>query len=239
MARQSGPGVRSPLWVISLFLGLSETIVTVVLLKASGWIQGLLAVFATGFPLVTAIGFFILLWCKPEVLYAPGDYGPETTVAEFTTALTRRARSEIKTAESIIRSTSESLESELTKLGADKPAQEEIIDSITNAIRNNVIHVKIDEIVQGTDEVAELLVDDTTTVQEFLDFVYRAISPFVEPYTYGTSWQLVNLRTGKVVQVADRDRRVRHGDDRPLGEADILPTDQLVAVWLRRRLPRF
>ena len=160
-------------------------------------------------------------------------------MAEFTTALTRRTRSEINTAESIIRSTSESLESELTKLGADKPAQEEIIGSITNAIRNNVVHVKIDEIVQGTDVAAELLVDDTTTVQEFLDFVYRAISPFVEPYTYGTSWQLINLRTGKVVQVADRDRRVRYGDDRPLREADILPTDELVAVLLRRSLPRF
>ncbi|GHG12913.1 MULTISPECIES: hypothetical protein [Amycolatopsis] len=79
---------------------------------------------------------------------------------------------------------------------------------IANAIRNNVVHVKLDEIVRDTDAVAELLVDDTTTVQQ-------------------------------LVQVADRDRRVQHGDDRPLREADIRPTDKLIALPLRRPAPRF
>ncbi|EOD70280.1 hypothetical protein [Amycolatopsis vancoresmycina] len=216
--------------MISLFLGLSETVVTVVLLQASGWVQGLLTVFATGFPILTAIGFFVLLWCKPEVLYAPADFAAGTTVAEYTEAMTRRTRREVQVAESIIRSAANSLKEDLSKLGADTPAQDVIIDNVANAIRNNVVHIEIDNIVPGKNVVAEMLVNETTTVQELLDFTYYSLEDFVDVYTYGISWQLINSRTEEVIEVAEREHRIIHGDLRPLKDAEILPTDRLVAA---------
>src|SRR5215217_8040488 len=67
----------NPLWIIFLFFSFTELVLGVVVFYTSGGIQIALTVFVIGFPLLVAIGFFTLLWSRPEHLYAPKDYGSD------------------------------------------------------------------------------------------------------------------------------------------------------------------
>ncbi|MEU9240174.1 hypothetical protein [Streptomyces sp. NPDC048385] len=51
----------NPLWIISLFLGLSETTVGIAAALSNGWVQGALAVFAVTFPVLVSGAFFSIL----------------------------------------------------------------------------------------------------------------------------------------------------------------------------------
>jgi hypothetical protein len=65
----------TPLGIISIFLALAETALTVALLQTTGGIQIALAVFVLVFPLLTAAAFFWILWSRAWVFYAPSEYG--------------------------------------------------------------------------------------------------------------------------------------------------------------------
>jgi hypothetical protein len=64
----------APLWIISLFISLTETVVTVTIFETIGGIQLALTIFAIIFPVLIALGFFSLLWFKPYVFYPPGEF---------------------------------------------------------------------------------------------------------------------------------------------------------------------
>ncbi|GII67227.1 hypothetical protein Skr01_73120 [Sphaerisporangium krabiense] len=88
-SRSAGPPSRqpNPLWIISLFLGTAEVTMGVAASRASGWAQGLFAVFSIAFPVGVAAAFFAILWKKPYVLYAPRDFGGRANVGEFVAAM--------------------------------------------------------------------------------------------------------------------------------------------------------
>lgn len=85
------PRVLNPLWIIALFLGLSETTVGIAAALSSGWVQGLLAVFAVAFPVLVSAVFFFILWQRPEVLYAPGDFPEHVSINTYVDGMRRRA----------------------------------------------------------------------------------------------------------------------------------------------------
>jgi hypothetical protein len=64
----------TPLWVISLFLSLTETTLGIAATKTSGTVQLALIVFVMAFPLLVAIAFFTVLWARPYVFYPPSEY---------------------------------------------------------------------------------------------------------------------------------------------------------------------
>jgi len=80
------PSQLTPLWVISLFLSLTEMTLGVVATKTLGSVQIALTCFVIGFPILVAIAFFSVLWCKPYAFYPPSAYG-QTKIKDFVDAL--------------------------------------------------------------------------------------------------------------------------------------------------------
>lgn len=69
--------VRNPLTVISIFAGLAEVSATVALPQLSADIQGQFIWFVMLFPALLVFLFFVTLWTKHHVLYAPSDFADE------------------------------------------------------------------------------------------------------------------------------------------------------------------
>jgi hypothetical protein len=65
----------TPLWIISLFLTLTETVLGVAVIRTEGGVQIALTAFVVAFPLLVAAAFFTILWTRPWVFYAPTEYG--------------------------------------------------------------------------------------------------------------------------------------------------------------------
>lgn len=78
----------TPLWIISLFISLTETVVGVAILQTTGGIQVTLVVFAISFPVLIAFGFFALLWFKPYTFYPPGEF-TDVDVEKYVGAFTQ------------------------------------------------------------------------------------------------------------------------------------------------------
>ena len=64
----------TPLWVISLFLSLTEVVAGVAVTQATETIQVVLFWFVIIFPVLVAVMFFVLLWCRPWTFYPPSEY---------------------------------------------------------------------------------------------------------------------------------------------------------------------
>jgi hypothetical protein len=224
MQESSPPHVFSPLWVISLFLGLSEITVTIAITQADGWVQGMLAIFAVAFPTLVAVVFFLILWHNNKVLYAPREFADGTTVKEFADAMARRTRREVGIVESAIRASSESLAVQLTELGADKATRDELIENVVTAARRTTVLVELDRITEPGDTLS-IPVDETTTVQDLLDTVYFSISDKVDPYTYGSRWMLINTESGQTLDaigpIAKLDARMYRRWSVPLADVGI------------------
>ena len=77
----------TPLWVISLFLSLTEVVIGLALTKADGNVQAVLTAFAIAFPIMVATAFFAILWNRPYVLYPPTEFGDNTDVGSFVGAM--------------------------------------------------------------------------------------------------------------------------------------------------------
>jgi hypothetical protein len=88
-SRKSG---MTPLWVISLFVTLTETILGVGVIQTSDGIQVSLTVFVLVFPVLVASAFFGILWLKPYVLYSPYEFGTAAEAATFIEAISRDAK---------------------------------------------------------------------------------------------------------------------------------------------------
>jgi len=64
-----------PLVIIGSFLGLTETVLGIGVLKVQGNIQVARAVFVMAFPVLVLIAFIAILWNRAHVLYPPSEYG--------------------------------------------------------------------------------------------------------------------------------------------------------------------
>jgi hypothetical protein len=73
-AKTKEPKSLSPLWINSIFVGLTETIAGLALTKATGSAELILIVFIVVFPTGVATAFFIVLWAKAQVFYPPGAF---------------------------------------------------------------------------------------------------------------------------------------------------------------------
>src|SRR5262245_693350 len=81
----------TPLWVISLFVTLTETAMVIAATQTTGNLQLAFAYFSMGFAVLVFICFMLILWSKPEVLHPPESFGHGgTTPAEYVKALTIR-----------------------------------------------------------------------------------------------------------------------------------------------------
>ena len=68
------PVKMTPLWVISLFLSLTEVISGIAATQTTGNLQAVLVWFVIIFPFLVACMFFVLLWFRPWTFYPPSEY---------------------------------------------------------------------------------------------------------------------------------------------------------------------
>lgn len=101
----------TPLWVISLFLSLAETVLGVGVIATSGGIQIALTVFVIVFPLLIAGAFFAILWNRNHVLYPPHEFGQQVNVVEYVDAMQRRPLNQDQLLPSIDKAIQTSLQS--------------------------------------------------------------------------------------------------------------------------------
>jgi hypothetical protein len=95
-------GRLTPLWIVSLFVTLTETVLGVAATQTEGGVQIALTVFVLGFPVLVAAAFFLILWHKSWAFYSPGEYGnvdPARYVEALTQAQKRMERVTTQTAD--------------------------------------------------------------------------------------------------------------------------------------------
>ena len=66
--------VSNPLTIIAIFAGLAEALATIALLGLPQELQEIFLYFVMVFPTLIVVLFFVVLYFKNTVLYAPGDY---------------------------------------------------------------------------------------------------------------------------------------------------------------------
>lgn len=76
----------TPLWVISLFLSLTEVVAGVAVTQTTGTIQVALVAFVIIFAVLVAVMFFVLLWFRPWTFYPPSEYA-NVDVQQYVEAL--------------------------------------------------------------------------------------------------------------------------------------------------------
>ncbi|MFF2809668.1 hypothetical protein ACFVT2_21340 [Streptomyces sp. NPDC058000] len=230
----------NPLWIISLFLGLSETTAGVVAALASGWVQGALALFAIVFPILVSGAFFTILWRKPEVLYAPGDFPEHVSVRTYVDGMRRGSERQVEVLEEVVR---ETLESVLPSFLSDKATPAETVQLVSEAIASahdgiasRVLTVDLSAVDESILQ-AQFPLPEGATVSDFLDRLWTTLRDFVEPYTYGTHWVLIDRKAGRVLNdigtLWAKNNLGSDGDERPLKDAGIRADMDLAALLLR------
>jgi hypothetical protein len=196
--------VPNPLWIISLFLGLSELVVAAVATQVDGWVQGLFAVFSTVFPCGIAVAFFLIVWHRPYVLYAPRDYSEHTTVDAFVSAMTSPGFDQITAIEGATRPAVASVVSQIAPPEMSPEERESVVENAVESVAENFVQRTIRILIPPTSvsppaEMA-LLATESTTVHSLLQSIYNQIRDIVPVPSYGSGWWLVN----------EHGRRVRH-----------------------------
>lgn len=235
----------TPLWVISLFVSLTEVIAGIAVTKASGGVQVALTTFVIAFPTLTAAGFFGILWHKPYVLYPPSEFGGTADVAKFVQAM-QKAQLNPGAIHDAIRSSVADVatrdESMRTIAPATNAAGEQSVDAVVDAITERAVRrlesqsivVDLDDILKNGTQLT-IPISSYSTVYEFLDGLYFAISAYVPAYTFGERWALEDFATGAVLKDLGRNWALRHGmkeDQRSLASAGLLPGMRLRARYL-------
>lgn len=197
----------SPLWVISLFLSLSETVLGIGVLKTEGEIQAALTVFVISFPVLVAVAFFIVLWNRPQVFYRPSDFG-NLDPSSFTRGMTPRSDQpemiEIISRELESKVVSEEVASRALQLGhsADSSA---LLDELRRAVSDAMKAIKTEAFVRvdahsvtgQKNAIWEIPYDGHVSVAAFLDDVWFRLREHlpIPPFSYGKDWVLKDSST--------------------------------------------
>ena len=239
----------NPLWIIALFLSLTEATIGISASQAHGWVQGLWAIFSVAFPTAVAAVFFVFLWKKPFVFYAPRDFSVETPVGVYVAAMGPTGKGALQAVEETVRSaintalttvavvTDQSAASSAVEI---HQAVESIVASATEDYRSKAIEIDISGIspkLIGEDPM-QFFADGDTSIQRLTDQVYFRISGYVRPYRYGKEWVLEDARSGKRYENMGKQWAGEHlgvaEDTRLLSEVGIVPGARLTAVRVHR-----
>jgi hypothetical protein len=232
------PKVLNPLWIISLFLTLSEVAVGAAATQTQGWLQALLVVYSVIFPTGVAATFFGILIKKPFVLYAPKDYSSNPSVNDFVSALNSSRSRGIENMEASIRLTIEEAVPKILDERLGQLDQAAIVEAAVQNARTDFLQRTLRISLSALDvTVPDLLlpVSEDTRVQEVLDEVWST-QGVVPAYSYGREWILLDAATKRQFRDIGSTWAQRNdaglSDTRTLGEVGIRPGTQLIAARL-------
>jgi hypothetical protein len=238
----------NPLWIVSLFLGLAEITVGVVATQVQGWIQGLLAIFATGFPVGIAAAFFAVLWRKPYVFYAPKDYPKHVSAPDYITALqaatvVKQEATETAVLAAIRVAVREAMPADLPATTA-QPRFEAAVEAARHEFSKNLVTVDLTEFSVPLAEVM-IPVSEQMRAADFLNEIWLNIADQIDPFTYGTDWGLREIATGQMLLdksiTGRRQEKAYYTDRRTLkdvgihGGATFRVVDLRAPAWSRHR----
>lgn len=112
----------SPLYAFVVFFGVTIIAALSAATQTSGFAQASLIAFSIGLPSVVAVGILIIVWSRPNHLYAPSEYGHPTSATELAEAINRAHPSSSKAA------TNE--HASVTHLGAEVTQNEEPLENL-------------------------------------------------------------------------------------------------------------
>jgi hypothetical protein len=234
----------TPLWIIALFIGLSEAVAGVAAVGTDGATRLIFAVFAVSFPMVVLAVFVYFLRFESLRLFGPAGFA-NVTVKEWREATERQGR----LGQEVLR------ESAIDAVvDAVQDISPETRDSMSRGDLKDLVSEKVDRAVEAASvtvdlqafkpgaEPLQIPVTEETTVDFLLDSVYFAIAPAVEPFTYSRDWILVDDEHGSLENVgmgtawAKRNKRIR--DDRLLSEVGIRRGSEFKAVPIGNLTPK-
>ena len=178
----------TPLWIISLFVGLTETTLGISASQTTGGIQVALTAFVIAFPFIVALAFFIILWSRPYVLYPPTDYG-QTDIQQFVSAMTQtRSTNIIKKPADSVGSIEPDKESNETSAAAKESAKAELNKSsppeesepqlMEKAVTKGELLKKLEDAIREGER------EEAKTVLEKLETVFQNVVRFKCYYYY-------------------------------------------------------
>jgi len=237
----------TPLWVISLFVSLSEVVTGIAVTQANGGIQVTLTVFVVVFPILVATAFFVILWTKPYVFYSPNEFGPQTDVTKYVDAMRHRNETDAKMTELVQASIKDAFNStqmaaklEETLKGAGSLSEKKIADALKSvgetalsALEMNTVTIDPTPIAGRKSKLRQVPYDPNQPVGRFLDDVWFSLEDKVPAYQYDKVWILRDKASGFELRDAGRSWATKHGqkeDLRPIREVGIRPGMHLKAV---------
>lgn len=233
------PKIMNPLWVISLFLSTSEVIAGIAATQVDGSNQAILVWFCVLFPLFVASVFFLIVWKKPYVLYAPKDFSGSTSVEGYVTAMQSASLKAIHTTRSAQVSIERSITTAVTTAVADLNQvssanvgvgeSERIVSSAVDAAHREInadfVTIDIDDLDPDAPPIL-FPADSRSRLQDLLNYIFFNLEPSVSVFSYAEEWLLV---TEDGTAIAKNGRI----DARTLGRLGIRNGTTLRAVRLR------
>lgn len=238
-ANTPGPSkALNPLWIISLFLTVSELAAGTAATQTQGWLQAVLVLFSVAFPVGVASAFFAILVQRPYVLYAPKDYSKNPSVRDFVNALNTSRNRSVENMEASIRSAMaevipKMLDAKISALSKDLIVAE-AIESAREDFRHRFVEISYSQMDHDVASV-QVPVGEDTVVQEFLNEAWSFAPEWIPPYTYGDKWLLVDQgknRSYRTMGALWARRNGKKSDDRLLYSTGISAGDILHAVQL-------
>ncbi|MER6735713.1 hypothetical protein [Streptomyces puniciscabiei] len=236
------PRVLNPLWIISLFLGLSETTVGIAAALSNGWVQGALAAFAVTFPVLVSGAFFSILWKKPEVLYAPGDFPEHVPVSAYVDGMRHGSVANAELLKAVVRDTLEDvIPTTLSQTVTPQQVAQLVDQAVASAhegIANRMLSVDLSAVHPDfRDFKTQFPLAEGATVSDFLDRLWAIMRDHVRPYTYGTHWVLIDRRSNHIFRDIGstwaQDHFGQPDDDRPLKDIGFRVDMDLAVLPLR------
>jgi hypothetical protein len=202
----------TPLWIIALFVSLTETVLGVAVFQTQGVVQATLTAFVICFPLMIAGIFFFILWHRPYVLYPPTDFrSGSADVLSYVNAMRAQSETQPDLLQSIsetIRSTivSEDVLSSLsTSLLRDPHAEiSQVLDAAASKAAHaigeeNFVTVDTRPLVGADGRVWPVALVNFGSLLDLLDHIWFEIGDYVPAYTYGFKWVLEDALNHKVL----------------------------------------
>ncbi|BEP13995.1 hypothetical protein acdb102_23060 [Acidothermaceae bacterium B102] len=211
----SAPSAASPLWIIALFIALSEATAGVASVTTNGVTQLIFAIFAVAFPSIVFLMFVRLLIKHTPKLYAPGQYTGTLTPQVFADGVNGRETLSPDLSLLLGSATLNLVEAAVSRRGAkfEVEINDEvgIVDSVDATVRqpeltedeerSRLLDVWLKTVNEGTIFVdlsdfkfnlMELVpMTDATTVRELIDRIGGIIG-LADPMAYGAVWVFEN-----------------------------------------------
>lgn len=219
------------MWIIALFIALSEATAGVAAITTSGSARLIFACFAVAFPTLVFVVFIWLLVKHAPKLYAPGQYSSDITPEVYRTGISRAdtlflGRAVAKTVAPLLG-------------GADggEAAQEAVVEQVARrfeaAVEESIVEVNLFPLTADS-EPLQIPATRQTQVDQLLDKIWWGLRPRgVRAFTFGTDWSLRNSSDGTEYTDVGTAWAKRNGldrDTRPIGDVGITPGSHLDAI---------